>query len=136
MLSLLCEFFGWLWIGAGIGVGALLGLRFHKEDWLGGYASWPRRLIRLGHIAMIALGALAILFAYSLPRVVLPFPIPVLAAACLIGGAILMPACCFITAFRPSLRPLFLSPVLLLGLGVTITWIGLLRSLLLAGSTP
>ena len=46
---------GWLWIALGFASGAVLGLWFHKEQWLGGYASWMRRLYRLGHISFFGL---------------------------------------------------------------------------------
>jgi hypothetical protein len=35
--------------------GAITGLFFHNSDWLGGYASWQRRMIRLAHIGFINL---------------------------------------------------------------------------------
>ena len=48
------------WIGFALGCvsGAIPGLFFHKMDWLGGYTSWPRRLIRLAHIAFFGIGFL------------------------------------------------------------------------------
>jgi len=39
---------GWIGISLGVFTGALFGLLFHKEDWLEGYNSWPRRMLRLG----------------------------------------------------------------------------------------
>src|SRR4051812_205671 len=41
------------WIGILCGVlgGAVVGLFFHRDEWLGGYGSWRRRLARLGHIS-------------------------------------------------------------------------------------
>src|SRR5438093_781289 len=57
--------FGWSMILSGLLVGAGLGLFFHHENFLGGYASLRRRLLRLGHIALIALGALNVLYSYS-----------------------------------------------------------------------
>src|SRR5262249_59491418 len=64
--------FGWLWITLGMASGAVIGLRFHRSDWLGGYESWPRRLVRLGHISFFGLGILNLLFALTAPPV--PFP--------------------------------------------------------------
>ncbi len=48
------------WIAFLLGglAGAASGLFFHNEQWLGGYGSWPRRMIRLGHIAFFGLGLL------------------------------------------------------------------------------
>ena len=40
----------WLWIVVGFGIGFFIGLNFQKERWLGGYASFKRRLYRLAHI--------------------------------------------------------------------------------------
>ena len=65
------EAFGWAWIAIGFVGGFLLGTRFHDDGFLGGYGSWARRLLRLGHIACVALGALNILFAVSAPRAAL-----------------------------------------------------------------
>ena len=45
------------WIGILLGMlsGAAQGLFFHRADWLDGYGSWPRRLIRLGQISLFRL---------------------------------------------------------------------------------
>ena len=36
---------------AGVLSGMAMGLFFHQDGWLGGYGSFRRRLLRLGHIA-------------------------------------------------------------------------------------
>ena len=91
--------------------GAAIGLFFHVEGWMGGYGSFRRRMVRLGHIAMFGLGILNVLLALSLsarpiPEAYIPF-----ASAGFLAGAIAMPACCFLTAWRPSFRHLFPIPV-------------------------
>jgi hypothetical protein len=43
--------------------GAGLGLFFHRDDFLGGYNSFRRRIVRLGHIALAALGMLNVIFS-------------------------------------------------------------------------
>jgi hypothetical protein len=48
---------GWALILAAFAAGAGIGLLFHREDFWGGYASWRRRLARLGHIALAAAAA-------------------------------------------------------------------------------
>ena len=58
-------FVGWLAIFAGLLTGACVGLFFHHEDWLGGYFSWRRRMLRLAHVAMVGTGLLNILFALT-----------------------------------------------------------------------
>ncbi len=106
------EAFGWCWILAGLVVGLVLGLRFHQDDWLGGYGSFPRRLIRLGHVAFIGLGMLNILFALSVPRLGMCAVSYRIAAAALIVGAVTMPLCCGLMAWRKAFQPLFAIPVL------------------------
>ena len=49
--------------------GAVLGLRFHRDDFLGGYGSFRRRIVRLGHIAMAALGMINVLLVPYLTRI-------------------------------------------------------------------
>lgn len=41
----------WMAFLFGAPAGAVTGLLFHDEAWLGGYDSWRRRLMRLGHVA-------------------------------------------------------------------------------------
>jgi hypothetical protein len=119
------EAFGWLLIGLGFASGALLGLGFARESFLGGYSAWPRRLVRLGHISLVALGVLNILFATSSPRIAVPPPWLSAASWSMVAGSILMTTCCAISAWRPRTVPLFAAPVLLLSLAVTVAWIGL-----------
>ena len=100
---------GWIGFLAGAATGALIGLFFHRDDWLGGYGSYPRRLIRLGHIACFGLGLINILFA--LTAVHLPSGLVARAASVLlIIGLITMPLTCFLTAWRKPFRHLFFIP--------------------------
>jgi ABC-type uncharacterized transport system permease subunit len=101
------------WIGFLCGVlsGAMVGLFFHREDWLGGYGSYPRRLVRLGHISFFGLGFLNALFALTVSTVQMPELTNHLASIGLLVGAITMPLCCFVAAWRKSLRTLFAIPV-------------------------
>lgn len=119
------EAFGWLWITMGFTAGALLGLRFQRENFLGGYTSLRRRMVRLGHIAFYALGLLNILFAFSLPRFGLDQRWAAIASWCFILGAIAMPACCFLCGWRQGIARAFPVPVLLLLTGGTIMWVGM-----------
>ena len=116
------EVFGWCWILAGLLAGLALGLRFHAENWLGGYASHPRRLLRLGHISFLGLGILNILFAMSGARLPLSPERLGLASWAFIAGAVSMPACCAIMAWRRELHLVFAVPVtsLLLGTGLVV----------------
>lgn len=114
---------GWLLVLAGFATGAVIGLSFHREDFLGGYNSFRRRLVRLGHIALAALGMMNVLFAVS------PWPQPgsltsrAASLAFVIGG-VTMPAACFLTAWRQGIRHVFVVPVTALVLAVVFTLAG------------
>jgi hypothetical protein len=116
------EAFGWVWILAGFLSGLVLGLFFQRDDWLGGYGSFRRRLIRLGHISFLGLGILNILFALSVPRLGLAGGALQLASRALLVGAVTMPLCCGLMAWRRGFHALFGIPVasLLLGVGVIV----------------
>lgn len=105
------ELFGWGWITLGLIGGMVLGLFFHREDWLGGYSSYRRRLVRLGHIAFLGLGILNVLAAKSLPNALLDPLAELLVEWGFIVAAVSMPLCCFAVAWRPRLKPLFAIPV-------------------------
>ena len=55
----------WVAILIGLLTGTALGLFFHDESWLGGYGSWRRRLMRLGHISFFGTGFLNLAFILS-----------------------------------------------------------------------
>jgi hypothetical protein len=101
----------WFAIFLGLASGTLIGLFFHQEDWLGGYGSWRRRLVRLGHISFFGTGLLNLAFALSAAHLRLD-PVPRVASAAFITGAIAMPLVCFLSAWREPFRYLFFIPVL------------------------
>ena len=77
-------------------------------------------MLRLGHIALTALGALNVLYGLA------PVPVGVGTRALLPGmllaaGAVAMPLVCFLSAWQKPFRHLFFVPVLLL-----ITAVGLI----------
>lgn len=98
----------WTSMAGGIVWGALLGLRFHREDWLSGYASFQRRLLRLGHIACFGL-AFVVLFAAGTLLALGEHSLWV--AAPLVVSLVTMPLVCALTALRPAFRHLFFVPV-------------------------
>ena len=85
---------------------------FHREDFLGGYGSFRRRLVRLGHIALAALGGMNVLYGLA------PVPPGAMPGWLLLAGGISMPAVCFLSAWKPGFRHLFFVPVVLLVSGV------------------
>lgn len=92
--------FGWGLLLAGFLSGAILGLGFHRADFLGGYDSFPRRMLRLGHIACCALGMLNLMVAVAGH-----------ASPWLLAGGVAMPVVCFLAAWRKPFRHLFVIPV-------------------------
>jgi hypothetical protein len=111
----------WLWLLLGFVTGMVLGLFFHREDWLGGYASFRRRMYRLAHISFFGLGAANLLFwltAKSFPSLTLPVTG---ASWAFITGAVSMPLCCVAMAHCPKLYLIFAVPVVSLILGGILT---------------
>ena len=121
------EAFGWLWVVMGLTSGTLLGLKFQREGWLGGYDSLRRRLIRLGHISFLGLGFLNILFAHSLERIHLEPPLLTTASWTLVAGGLTMPICCGLMAWRRQLQPFFAIPVSCLLIGVMLVLLGMVQ---------
>jgi hypothetical protein len=85
--------FGLIWICVGLAVGAPLARAFFEPDWLGGYASLERRLLRLAHVAFIALGLLNVVLGMALEDRAISAPSEALVCAALAGGAFSMPLC-------------------------------------------
>lgn len=110
---------GWIAILAGLLLGAVIGTFFHRADWLGGYGSWPRRMLRLSHISLVGTGLLNLAFALSADALNLAPP-PRVASILFIVGAATMPMVCGLSAWRPAFRHLFFIPVLSLVLATAV----------------
>jgi hypothetical protein len=111
---------GWCLLLTAFITGAGVGLFFHKPDFLGGYDSFRRRVLRLGHIALAALGMMNVLYSVS------PWPPSSswradAASVCFLAGGVLMPAVCFLTSWKTPFRHLFFLPVTALILAVVFT---------------
>jgi hypothetical protein len=107
----------WLWIVLGFVGGFLLGLKFHREDWLGGYGGFKRRLYRLGHISLFGLAIINLLFYFTARSLGFGGTVSAVASCGFVIGAVSMPICCLVMAHYPRLRLLFLVPVLSLIVG-------------------
>jgi hypothetical protein len=118
---------GWVGIVLGFVAGALPGLFFWREEWLGGYGSWKRRMLRLGHISFFGLGLINILFSLTLATLGVAHSRALdWSSALLIAGAVAMPIVCYLSAWRIGFRQLFPVPVACLLSGVLIfVWVGL-----------
>jgi len=114
--------FAWLWILLGFGSGLVLGLRFHQENWLGGYGSLRRRLYRLAHISFFGLGAVNLLFWLTAQKALPPTaPGVTVASWAFIAGGVTMPLGCLLMARWPQMRLLFAVPIVCLLVGGAVT---------------
>ena len=108
---------GWAGMLAGVVSGAAVGLGFHQDHWLGGYASWRRRMVRLGHIAFFGIGILNILYGVTIATLGWGVRWQIGSWTLALAG-VLMPATCFLAAWRKPLRHLFVVPVLCVVIGI------------------
>ena len=100
---------GWWLMAVGFASGAGMGLLAQDEQWLGGYTSRTRRLVRLGHIALVALGALNVFWPMTEAARTASPPIPIVSGCFIVGGLTMGPVC-FLTAWRWACRVLFVVP--------------------------
>jgi hypothetical protein len=99
----------WICFLLGTVAGATTGLFFHREEWLGGYTSWRRRMLRLGHISFFGIGLLNLAFALSAPALGIADALE-LSSYMLILGAAGMPLVCYLSAVHLPFRHLFFIP--------------------------
>jgi hypothetical protein len=104
--------FAWLWILMGFLSGMVLGCFFNREQWLGGYGSWRRRMYRLGHISFFGLGAANLLFYFTAVGLTSHGALLGPASMLFVCGAISMPICCVLMAHFPNAKMLFAIPVI------------------------
>lgn len=112
---------GWCGICLGFLSGAWLGLATSDDAAMGGYASRRRRYIRLGHIALVALGMINVQAGLTTQA---GYPVPDLARVLLLAGLVAMPLACFLHAAGVNRRTaLFALPagVLIVG-GSLVAW--------------
>ena len=101
---------GWAMILAAFVTGAMLGLFFYRDDFLGGYGSFRRRVLRLGHIALAALGLINVVYGFSTAGLEPSSRLLVASIGFIVGG-ISMPLVCFLSAWRVNFRRWFFLPV-------------------------
>ena len=113
------------WIGLLLGFisGSVLGMKFHRADWLGGYGSFPRRLYRLGHISFFGLAMVNLMFFFTAQYLFVPSLPASLASWGFAVGAVTMPVCCLVLAHNARFHALFAVPVSsLLAGGIFTLW--------------
>ena len=114
-------FAAWIGVLFGFVSGALLGMKFHRADWLGGYASYPRRMLRLGHISFFGLAVINVMF-YSAAGLFAAMTGTLLVASwAFVIGAITMPVACALMATSPRWWNAFVIPVASLLTGAVLT---------------
>ena len=118
--------FAWLWILMGFVSGMALGCFFNREQWLGGYASWRRRMYRLAHISFFGLGATNLLFYLTVKSLTDHGPLG-FASFLFICGGIAMPLCCVLMAHFTKAKMLFAIPVISLIAGGTLTLLEVIK---------
>ena len=112
---------GWVGMLLGVVSGAVIGLFFHREDWMGGYSSFRRRLARLGHIAFFGIGFLNFFFALTIINHPVPAAPAQYASVAMIVALATMSPCCFLTAWKKEpFRHLFPVPVLAASTGIVL----------------
>ena len=104
-------YIAWVSMLAGALIGALSGFFFHKQEWFGGYASWQRRMLRLGHISLFGIAFINFAFVFTVSYLNISGNVLV-PSRLLIIGTIAMPLICFLSAYRRFFRHLFFIPVL------------------------
>lgn len=109
----------WIGFAAGSFAGAIPGLFFYRENWLGGYGSWQRRMIRLAHIAFFGIGLLNLSFALTVRSLGMTTGIRP-ASVLLIIGAITMPLLCYLSAWRAAFRHLLFIPAGAVTIGIAL----------------
>jgi hypothetical protein len=121
------ELFGWISVLGGLVMGLVMGIKFQREEWLGGYGAFPRRMVRLAHVALVALGMLNIQFAQSAARLHLDSRFESVASLAFIAATVLMPACCLLLAARRRHFEIFAAPIVCLATGLILTVGGLVQ---------
>ncbi len=118
--------FAWLWMLPGFGSGMLLGMNFHREEWLGGHGTLKRRIYRLAHISFFGLGIVNLAFYVMVKLAGLSGACVTVASLAFVAGGVLMPACCLVMARWPGTRMIFAAPVVCLITGAVLVLIEVL----------
>lgn len=120
--------FGWVWILVGIILGAIMGTWSFNGPLpspIGDYTSLSRRMLRLSHIAFIALAIINILYGYEIDKVKLRKKLKKIGSNCMIYGAILMPLFLIVAMIFEPFKYLTVIPVVLVIVSIAIMVYGL-----------
>ncbi|MFN8392814.1 MAG: hypothetical protein U0136_21150 [Bdellovibrionota bacterium] len=120
----------WASMTAGCIWGAISGLFFQREEWLGGYGSFRRRLLRLGHVACFGLAFVNLAFVGTCAGGYLPTEWQAYLGASMIVGLCTMPSACLLAAWKPQWKGVFCIPVASTAVGVIGTLIEVVKGCL------
>ncbi len=122
--------FGWLWILFGVLIGAVMGMWAFNGPMaspVGDYTSLPRRMLRLSHIAFIALAIINILYGYEIDKIKLKRKFKDIGSLFMIFGAILMPLLLLGAVFYEPFKYLTIIPASLVIIALVIIVLGKLK---------
>jgi hypothetical protein len=111
----------WVALLLGFGSGAVMGMKFHAENWLGGYNSYKRRMYRLGHISFFGLAMVNLMFYFVAQGFQTARVSVGIASWSFVVGAVTMPICCALMAQSARWRNAFAVPVCSLISGAMLT---------------
>ena len=122
--------FGWFWILIGIILGGVMSMWSFNGPLaspVGDYTSLPRRMLRLSHIAFIALAIINILYGYEIDKIKISNKIKKIGSIFMIYGAVLMPLILLGAVFFENLKYLAIIPTILIMFSLVIIVFGLIR---------
>ncbi|MCO6430283.1 MAG: hypothetical protein J5J00_05430 [Deltaproteobacteria bacterium] len=117
----------WLYVILGALSGALIGLNFQRQEWLGGYGSFRRRMLRLGHISFFGFAILNVMFGVTIE---LLGDRLLIASLALLAATLMMPVLCYLTAWIERARLFFALPVAALCVCAALTLYGALNRII------
>ncbi len=120
--------FGWCWLSLGVLQAMVIGLFAFNQDWLGGYTSLTRRLLRLSHISFMALPLLNVLYGHCLDSANLWLKAKKIGSYAMIIAGVSMPTICLLSAVNEFFQLFFFIPASTFAAAVMIMAVGQVRA--------
>ena len=121
----------WFWILVGVIIGAIMSMWSFNgplNSPVGDYTSLPRRMLRLSHIAFIALAVINILYGYEIDKIKLKDKIKKLGSNFIMYGSILMPLILLGAVFFENLKYLTVIPSFLIIIALVSIVLGMMKN--------
>ena len=119
--------FGWSWMFIGVLSAMILGIFAFQEGWIGGYGSLPRRFIRLGHVAFMALSIINVLYGLCIDSIGLTDKAKEVGSYTIIVAAVFMPTISILSAVIPFIQNFYFIPAISFLISVSIMAYGQLK---------